>query len=123
MNKVMRMVVMKVIKKNYLFVHCDHHYVLAQSQRYKIKINDTFRRVMLKYVSLNWLVYIKPRFLKLIPDDLKAQEICNEAIEKVPWLLHYVPLHLRTKKMCYRAIVRYLYPMTFIADHLKMQEM
>ena len=26
---------------------------------------------MLKYVPWNWLVCIEPRFLKLIPDDLK----------------------------------------------------
>ena len=41
---------------------------------------NTFRRIMLKYVPLNWLV----RYLKLIPDDLQAQEMCNGAIEKVP---------------------------------------
>ena len=43
---------------------------------------------MLKYVPWNWLVRIEPRFLKLIPDDLKTQEMCNKAIKKVAWVLH-----------------------------------
>ena len=40
--------------------------------------------VMLKHVSWNWLVSIEPRFLKLIPDDLKTQEMSNKAVEKAP---------------------------------------
>ena len=41
--------------------------------------------VMLKYVPWNWLVCIEPRFLKLIPDDMKpqAQKMSNKAVEKV----------------------------------------
>ena len=50
---------------------------LAWIQRYKIKwitlSKNIFRRVMLKYVPLNRLVSIEPRYLKLIPDDLKTQ--------------------------------------------------
>ena len=59
---------------------------------------------MLKYVPWNWLMWIEPRFLKPIPDDLKTQEMCNKAIEKVPWLFHYVPVCLRTEKMCERLL-------------------
>ena len=65
---------------------------------------NTVRGVMLKYVPWNWLVYIERRFLKLIPGDLKTQEMCNEAIEKVPWLLHDVCLCFRTLRMCSKAI-------------------
>ena len=59
---------------------------------------------MLKYVPWNWLLYVRPRFLKLIYDDLKTQEMCNGAIAKAPWLLHYVPLHFRTQEMCEKAV-------------------
>ena len=84
---------------------------------------NTFQRVMLKYVPLNWLVYIGPRFLKLIPDDLKTQGMCNGAIEKAPWLLHYVPLCFRTEEMCSRTVEKCLHPFRFIPDHLKTQGM
>ena len=84
---------------------------------------NTFRRVILKYVALNWLVSIEPRYLKLIPDDLKTQEMCNKAFEKVPWLIHYVPLQLRMHEMCYRNVEKCLYPFRFVPDHLKTQEM
>ena len=47
--------------------------------------------VMIKYVPWNWLVCIEPRFLKLIPDILKTQEMCNKVIEKALWLLYDVP--------------------------------
>ena len=55
---------------------------------------------MLKYVPWNWLVCIEPRFIKLIPDGLKTQEMCNKAVEKAPWLLLNVPVHFRTWGMC-----------------------
>ena len=47
-------------------------------------LKNTLWYVMLKYVLLNWLVLIEPRYLELIPDDLKTQEISNKAVEKVP---------------------------------------
>ena len=37
---------------------------------------------MLKYVPWNWLVYTRPSFLTLVPDDLRDQETCNKAVEK-----------------------------------------
>ena len=37
---------------------------------------------MLKYVPWNWLVYIRPRFLKLVPDDLKTQEMVKKTLKK-----------------------------------------
>ena len=86
-------------------------------------MSDTFRRAMLEYVPWSWLVYIKPRFLKLITDDLKTQEMCNEAIEKAPWLLRYVPLCFRTQEMCSKAAKKCRHPFRFIPDYLKTQEM
>ena len=39
---------------------------------------NTYQRVVVKYVPLNWLVSIEPRYFKLIPDDLKTQDMCNK---------------------------------------------
>ena len=79
--------------------------------------------VILKYVLWSWLVCTEPRFLKLIPDDLKTQEMCNKAIEKDPNMLKYVSVCFRTFGMCSRAVEKYLHPLRFIPDHLKVQEM
>ena len=84
-------------------------------------LKNTFRCVMLKYVPWNWLVYIEPRFLKPIPDDLKTQEMCNEAIEKVLRLVYHVHVCFRTFGMCFRALEKCLHPLRFILDHLKTQ--
>ena len=84
-------------------------------------LKNTFRCVMLKYVPWNWLVYIEPRFLKPIPDDLKTEEMCNEAIEKVPRLVDHVRVCFRTFGMCFRALEKCLHSLRFILDHLKTQ--
>ena len=65
--------------------------------------------VMLKYV----------RFLKLIPDGLKTQEMRNEAVEKAPWLLYDVPVPFRTLGMCSTAVEKFLHPLRFIPDNLE----
>ena len=80
---------------------------------------------MLKYVPWNWLVYIEPRFLKLIPDDLKTQEMCNEVVEKVLWLwlLYNGPFCFKTLEMWGRAVEKCLHSLRFIPDHLKTQGM
>ena len=75
--------------------------------------------VMLRYVSQNWLMCLELPLLKLIPDDLKTQEMCNKAVEKAPWLLYDVPVRFRTLGMCSRAVEKYLHPFRFISDHLK----
>ena len=85
--------------------------------------NNMFRRVMVKYVPLHWLVSIEAHHLKLIPDDLKTQKMCNGAIEKAPWLIHYVPAHLMTWEMCSRPVERCLHHLRFILSHLKTEEM
>ena len=35
-----------------------------------------------------------------VPDHLKTQESCIEAVEKCIWLLQYVPDHFKTQEMC-----------------------
>ena len=74
---------------------------------------------MLNYVPWNWLVCIELRFLRLIPDDLKTQEMCNKAVEKAPRLLYDVPVSFRTLGMCSRAVKKCLDPLRFITDHYK----
>ena len=37
--------------------------------------------------------------LELIPDQYKTQEMCNEAVEKNPWVLELVPDQFVTQKM------------------------
>ena len=39
---------------------------------------NTFQRVVVKYVPLNWLVSIELCYFRLIPDDLKTQDMCNK---------------------------------------------
>ena len=72
------------------------------------KMIDLFK----KHVPWRWLVYIIPSFLTLAPDYLKTQEMCNEAIEKVSWLLFDVPDRFRNLRMSIRAIhsLRFITP-------------
>ena len=49
-----------------------------------------------KHVPRKWLVYIRPSFLTLVPDDLKTHEMCNEAVRIDPWLLYDVSTYLKT---------------------------
>ena len=78
-----------------------------------------FRPVMVKYVPLNWLVSIEPDYLKLISDDLKTREMCNKALEKVPWLLHYGPVRLRTQEMCEKDVEKDPYQLGDFSDCFK----
>ena len=52
---------------------------------------DLFKNMFQRVIPWNWLVYTEPCFLKLNPDDLKTQEMCNEDIKKEPCTLKYVP--------------------------------
>ena len=82
-----------------------------------------FRPVMVKYVPLNWLVSIEPHYLKLISDDLKTREMCNKALEKVPWLLHYGPVRLRTQEMCEKDVEKDPYQLGDFSDCFKTKRM
>ena len=52
-------------------------------------MSDLFKNIIRK--TCDKAVNINPYFLKIIPDDLKTKEMCNEAIEKASWLLYDVP--------------------------------
>ena len=63
-------------------------------------MSDLFK----KHVPWKWLVYIKPSFLTLATDDLKTQEMCNEAVRIDPLLMYDVRDYLKTQEMCNEAI-------------------
>ena len=42
--------------------------------------------------------------LAYVPDWYKTQEICNGAVREYPWSLQFVPGHFKTKKMCKEAV-------------------
>ena len=52
------------------------------------------------------VVKIEPSLLASVPDYLKTQEICNEAVRKKPHTLRHVPDHLKTQEMCDKAVGR-----------------
>ena len=58
-----------------------------------------------------------------VPDHLKTQESCIEAVEKCAWLLKYVPDHFKTQEMCNAAVHNHSYTLQYVPDKLKTQEM
>ena len=63
------------------------------------------------------------RLMIEVPDHIKSQELCNEAVEEDPDFLAYTPDRLKTQEMCNRAVPRKPYTLRFIPEHLKTQEM
>ena len=76
-----------------------------------------------KHVSWKCLVYIRPSFLTLFLDELKTQEMCNEAVRIDPWLLYNIPNYLETQKMCNEAVRIDPWLLCDIPDYLKTQKM
>ena len=46
-----------------------------------------------------------PNWIKEIPDHLKTQEMCNEAVCMEPWSLKFVPDQYKAQEMCERRAV------------------
>ena len=61
--------------------------------------------------------------LKHIPDHLKTQKICDDAVRRIPFYLEYVPDHLKTHEMCDRVVDIKPWLLKFVADHLKTRRM
>ena len=63
---------------------------------------------ILKYVPGFQGVYeavsIKPRYLKFVPDRLKTQDMCNEAVRKDSYILGDVSDHFKTQEMRKRVL-------------------
>ena len=54
--------------------------------------------------------------LKYIPDHLKTQEMCDEAVDIGPRLLEFVPDHFKTQEMCDKALRDYLFSLRLVPD-------
>ena len=63
------------------------------------------------------------RWVIEIPDHLKTQEVCDEAVRIGPWSLRYVPDHLKTQEMCNEAIKLDPCTLACVLDQYKTQEM
>ena len=64
-----------------------------------------------------------PCWVITIPDHLKTQEMCSEAVRINPLSLAYVPDHFRTQGMCNEVVRNKPRMMLFVPDHLITQEM
>ena len=52
-----------------------------------------------------------------IPDHLKTQEMCNEAVHLNPLSLKYVPDHFKIQEMCDEVVRNKLCMLLFVPDH------
>ena len=62
-------------------------------------------------------------WLKVVPDHLKMQEMCNEAVHIEPLSLAYVPDRFKTEEMRNEAVHNKLCMLLFVSDHFKTMEM
>ena len=58
-----------------------------------------------------------------IPEHLKTQELCDEAVDKNPLSLAYVPDRYKTQEMCDKVVRNKLCMLLFVSDHFWTQEM
>ena len=82
---------------------------------------------MLKMIEVlrNQLYAPIPCWIRKIPDHLKTQGMCDEAVRIESSPLAFVPDYLKTEGMCNEAVRRKPYTTTlyYVPDRLKMQEM
>ena len=69
------------------------------------------------------LLEIIPIWIREIPDHVKMQEICNEAVGIEPCPSVYVLDHLIMQEMCNEAVRRGSYILRHVSDHFRTQEM
>ena len=53
----------------------------------------------------------------------KTQEMCNEAVKRIPWMLEHVPDQYKTQEMCDEAVQSYPWVLEHVPDQYKTQEM
>ena len=66
---------------------------------------------------------IIPVRIREIPDNLKTQEMCKEAMRIEPYSLAFVPDSFKTQEMCDKAIEIDPFTLWHVPDNLKTQEM
>ena len=64
-----------------------------------------------------------PEWIKKVPDQYKAQEMCNKAASMDSLLLRFVPDRFKTQKMCIKAAEVDLSFLQLVLDHFKTEEM
>ena len=70
-----------------------------------------------------YLLEIIPVWIREIPDNLKTQEICNEAMRIEPYSLAFVPDCFKTEEMCDKAVEIDPFILWYVPDYLKTKEM
>ena len=63
-----------------------------------------------------------PRWIREIPEHLKTQEMCDEAVRIEPRSLAYVHDRLKTENICNEAVQKDTYTLDDVPDHLKIQK-
>ena len=71
----------------------------------------------------NEAVQKAPWVLVWFPDQYKTQEMCNEAVQSDPWFLRFVPDQYKTQKMCNEAVQSGPWFLRFVPDRFVTQEM
>ena len=69
------------------------------------------------------LLEIIPVWIREIPDNLKTQEMCNEAMRIEPYSLAFVSDYFKTQEMCDTAIEIDPFNLWHVPDNLRTQEM
>ena len=69
------------------------------------------------------LLEIIPVWIREIPDILRTQDMCNEAMRIEQYSLAFVPDHLKMQEMCDKAVEIDPFILWHVPDHLKTQEM
>ena len=61
--------------------------------------------------------------LRLVPDHLKTQEMCNEAVKSDPWTLKDVLDQYKTQEMCNRSVQSDTWMLVYVPDQFVTQKM
>ena len=65
------------------------------------------------------LLEIVPIWIRGIPDNLKTQEMCNEAMREGPYNLQHVPDHFKTEEICNEAVDIEPLLLAYVPDRFK----
>ena len=66
----------------------------------------------------NGVVKAGADFLGRVPDRLKTQIMCDEAVRRTLYTLGHVPDHFKTQEMCEKAFEKYLCSLKYVPDWL-----
>ena len=64
----------------------------------------------------NEAVEKRPWMLEYVPDQYKTQKMCNKAVQSEPWMLEHVPDQYKTQKMCNEAVKSDPWMLEYVPD-------